>query len=61
MGEGLTVRCSHQGLELLSLSRGLGPGTSSHGNLRSSSSPVARKRSVISPRFVVYSVSSLSV
>lgn len=42
-GTGLTVRCRHQGLELLGLGRRLWPGAGSHGDLRSSSRPAAEK------------------
>lgn len=57
-GIGLTVSCCHQGLELLSFGRGLGPGASSHGNLRSSSCPMVRRRK---EQLLVYSGSSSSV
>lgn len=42
-GAGLTVRCRHQGLELLGLGRRLWPGAGSHGDLRSSGRPAAEK------------------
>lgn len=63
----LTVRCRHQRLKLLGFGRGLGPGASSHGNLRSSSCPVVRIRTsktvnkIIHPLYnpcFIYSLSS---
>lgn len=40
----LTISSGHQCLELLGLSGGVGPGSCSHGNLRSGSSPAEDKR-----------------
>lgn len=43
-GTGLTVRCCHQGLELLGLGRRLWPGAGSHGDLGSSGCPAAKNK-----------------
>lgn len=43
-GRALTVRCRHQGLELLGLGWRLWPGAGSHGDLGSSGRPAAKKQ-----------------